>query len=1116
MAGILPVPRGRVSNALIQQRIVSQLQRQQRELLTVQTQISTGQRLTSPSDDPVAASRGITLQRVLEFNSQLQVNVRTSQAFMDATDTALASATEIVQNIRALTVSLVNATTDSTQRQAGAVEIEATLEQLVRLGNSQYQGRYLFAGSTTDVLPYRFDQHSVTYVGNEQHVQSYADREMLVGTNLTGQEVFGGLSAAVRGSTDLSPAVTLDTPLAALNQGLGVAPGTVTIFDGTSESRVDLSHAATLGDVVKALQASPPSGRTLEVRLGPQGLTLQLDAAGGGSLRVDSDPGSSTAEDLGIQGFSGTTSQTLIGTPLNPLLRLTTPVTELGGTRAEAVVESAGSDNDLLIRALRRGTEFNDVTVQFVDDQLLQAAPGLTQGNERVEFDSNPRAASASLAFSGLGNDLILRSTRPGEGDNQIRIEVTTADLGGDAANVSFDGGSRTLRIQVDAFNRTTVSTVVTAIDTQGRFTAVPDDSAGETYNPTATISAADAGVVEGNTGNSGGGPNTLYVAIEVGATTAQGVVEAFLRTPEIATQFQASLDPLDSDHVPPLGNGLTDVNARAVLSGGSGVEPDLGSGIQIANLDQTFEVTFEGATTLEDLINRINASEASVLATLNETQTGIDVRSTVSGYDFAIGELGGTTARDLGIRTFTEDTRLTTLNRAAGVRNDPGVDFEIVRNDGQILGIDIASAQTVGDVLNLINNHPDNLDGSLAVQARLATVGNGIELVNDNPSATGTLTVRRVGAGQAAVDLGLIDIHGDQQSLEPLRASLTIQASPANQLNTALRIQSALPGSNYNGVQVRVVNNLASGNQAFTSFDAAEGILTIDIDPASTTTNTIVAAVAGTNGFAAELETSLDTTNDGSGIFGQLGNLGSLAEGTFGSAEAASLTLNFPAPNQWNSSIQLIANEAGTRWNDVEVEFVDTLAGNVANVNWVGQRLQVEIDASQTTANTVIDALVADGTFFAKRDRSLDPSNDGTGRVGVTTGVTQGGMPERLTGRDVHPRENESVFDTLLRLGKATRDGDLETMQRLSQRIESDLDRLIFGQALMGAQNQSLDTMTRVHEDHRLVLENALSKEIDTDLAQAISELTQRQASFDALLQTIVSTYERSLWDFV
>ena len=55
---------------------------------------------------------------------------------------------------------------------------------------------------------------------------------------------------------------------------------------------------------------------------------------------------------------------------------------------------------------------------------------------------------------------------------------------------------------------------------------------------------------------------------------------------------------------------------------------------------------------------------------------------------------------------------------------------------------IDLTGAETIGDVINAINNNATNLASGVPVVASLAAYGNGIELTDDDPSGTQPLTV--------------------------------------------------------------------------------------------------------------------------------------------------------------------------------------------------------------------------------------------------------------------------------------------------------------------------------------------------------------------------------------
>ena len=81
MAGIYPIPTLRSSELLAQTRLVTQMHYDQRQLLRLQTQIATGRRLTVASDDAAAATRGMTIQRLLEQKAQAQVAQITATGF---------------------------------------------------------------------------------------------------------------------------------------------------------------------------------------------------------------------------------------------------------------------------------------------------------------------------------------------------------------------------------------------------------------------------------------------------------------------------------------------------------------------------------------------------------------------------------------------------------------------------------------------------------------------------------------------------------------------------------------------------------------------------------------------------------------------------------------------------------------------------------------------------------------------------------------------------------------------------------------------------------------------------------------------------------------------------
>jgi len=194
----------------------------------------------------------------------------------------------------------------------------------------------------------------------------------------------------------------------------------------------------------------------------------------------------------------------------------------------------------------------------------------------------------------------------------------------------------------------------------------------------------------------------------------------------------------------------ITRFSRLADLNGGAGV--DLAGGITISNGAGEVQLDFTTAATVGDVLNRINSSGVGVQARINDAGTGIEVFNMLSGAELRIAETAGTTAADLGIRTFTADVPLSELNDKRGVRQDDGADFKIIAADGSDFDVDIAGCETVADVIDAINAAASG--AGVNVTAALSTVGNGIS-ITDNTGGAGELQVQALHL-YTAEDLGL------------------------------------------------------------------------------------------------------------------------------------------------------------------------------------------------------------------------------------------------------------------------------------------------------------------------------------------------------------------------
>lgn len=200
---------------------------QQTKLAHLQQQISTGVRITKPSDDPVAAARVLELQQTIELHEQYQVNIDHANYRLSLEESALSSAENILIRIRELTIQGNNAPLDLSNRLAIVAEVDELYEQMLSIANAlDANGDYLFAGYQNQTQPF-----TETITGSISHVVFNGDdgqrslqisqlRQMNIDTS--GREVFMSIPSAV----------ALNETTGAANAGTGImAPAHV--FDNS-------------------------------------------------------------------------------------------------------------------------------------------------------------------------------------------------------------------------------------------------------------------------------------------------------------------------------------------------------------------------------------------------------------------------------------------------------------------------------------------------------------------------------------------------------------------------------------------------------------------------------------------------------------------------------------------------------------------------------------------------------------------------------------------------------------------------------------------------------------------------------------------------------------------
>lgn len=195
----------RVSTAFSHQLSLNSMLKQSAQLNQTQLKLSSGKKILTPSEDPVAAVRILDFKQRIEQTEQYQRNIGTARQRLSLEYISLQSVTDVVFSIRDLALQGLNAINSPSERLAIADELDRLNEQLKGLANTKNaNGEYLFAGLASLAAPFEnidaaTDPPFYEYVGdNTRRLVKIGDAR-LISDGDDGASVFG---PSVPGGTD--------------------------------------------------------------------------------------------------------------------------------------------------------------------------------------------------------------------------------------------------------------------------------------------------------------------------------------------------------------------------------------------------------------------------------------------------------------------------------------------------------------------------------------------------------------------------------------------------------------------------------------------------------------------------------------------------------------------------------------------------------------------------------------------------------------------------------------------------------------------------------------------------------------------------------------------------
>lgn len=168
------------------------LQKHSVDQARLQQQLSTGKRILSPSDDPIASARVLDINQTASITKQYSTNIDSVNSSLGIMESTLSQIVGVIQDVQTLAVNAGNPSLTSSEKQMLDSELKGRYEELLGLANgTDGSGIYLFSGYQGDSKPFTQSTFgNVSYNGDEgvRKVQIASGRE--IPTSENGSDLF--------------------------------------------------------------------------------------------------------------------------------------------------------------------------------------------------------------------------------------------------------------------------------------------------------------------------------------------------------------------------------------------------------------------------------------------------------------------------------------------------------------------------------------------------------------------------------------------------------------------------------------------------------------------------------------------------------------------------------------------------------------------------------------------------------------------------------------------------------------------------------------------------------------------------------------------------------------
>jgi flagellar hook-associated protein 3 FlgL len=168
------------------------------QLQKTQLQISTGKKVLTPADDPVASTRITEVNQNIAMNKQYQTNISLVQSNLKFEDGLLSNINNVIQRVRELSVNAGNGSLSKTDLASISLEVKQRLEELAGMLNTKNaSGEHIFGGFQGSQAPFVKDSSGkYVYQGDEGRRSIQIDQSVSIASTENGNAIFQNIPSA--------------------------------------------------------------------------------------------------------------------------------------------------------------------------------------------------------------------------------------------------------------------------------------------------------------------------------------------------------------------------------------------------------------------------------------------------------------------------------------------------------------------------------------------------------------------------------------------------------------------------------------------------------------------------------------------------------------------------------------------------------------------------------------------------------------------------------------------------------------------------------------------------------------------------------------------------------